>query len=150
MMYFILICILIFVDQVSKHFAVVRLKPKKRWVLIEGKLDLTYLENRGAAYGLFAKYQKGLKVFISLSLCCLIAVFVRNIGVYGHGFDLAMTFLVSGGIGNLIDRYRWGYVIDFIEIKIKKFPVFNLADFFVLMGASMLCVFIVKYDIVWL
>lgn len=131
-------------DQLTKYFAVVHLQSVRTHPLIEGVFHLTYVENPGAGFGIFAD-------FTWLLSLCSAAVAVALIGYVlvkkpKHPLILcALTFLTGGAIGNLIDRVRLGYVVDFLDFTWINFPVFNVADCFVTVGAILLAIHIVFF-----
>ena len=103
----------IVLDQISKLIAVKLLAPVESVPLWEGVLHLTYVENRGAAFGMLADHRW---VFMSISSVAIIAIALylysgRNTSKL---YTAALMMIVSGGIGNMIDRIALGYVIDFI------------------------------------
>ncbi len=123
-------------DQLSKWLAVTYLQEKSV-VLIRGVLRLRYLENRGAAFGMFADSRW---VFITVSVL-LIAVLLPYLYLgltEGRIAPVAIALILSGGIGNMIDRVALGYVVDFIDVYGIRFAVFNVADSFVCVGATVL------------
>ena len=124
-------------DQISKLIAVKLLAPVKSVPLWEGVLHLTYVENRGAAFGMLADHRW---VFMSISSVAIIAIALylysgRNTSKL---YTAALMMIVSGGIGNMIDRIALGYVIDFIDFALIDFAVFNIADSIVCIGAGLL------------
>ena len=91
-------------------------------------LRIVHVENKGAAFGLFAQF--GNNIFILISLCAIICiiVYIRKIPI---GIELySMSLIMSGAVGNLLDRFRTGKVIDFIDIFVNDWhwPAFNVAD----------------------
>lgn len=149
----ILFIVFIAIDRITKKFATN--------YLMEGDIDLIpdilslhYLENRGAAWGIFPN---------ALWLFLIITVLVVGIMVYlyaripfeKHYLYLRFTIimLTSGAIGNFIDRAIWHYVVDFIYFKWINFPVFNVADIWVCISAVLLihCLLFVYKDeeIIW-
>lgn len=124
-------------DQLSKFLAVKLLAPVESVPLWEGVLHLTYVENRGAAFGMLADHRW---VFMSISSVAIIAIALylysgRNTSKL---YTAALMMIVSGGIGNMIDRIALGYVIDFIDFALIDFAVFNIADSIVCIGAGLL------------
>ena len=124
-------------DQLSKFLAVKLLAPIESVPLWEGVLHLTYVENRGAAFGMLADHRW---VFMSISSVAIIAIALylysgRNTSKL---YTAALMMIVSGGIGNMIDRIALGYVIDFIDFALIDFAVFNIADSIVCIGAGLL------------
>lgn len=127
----------IVLDQISKLIAVKLLAPVESVPLWEGVLHLTYVENRGAAFGMLADHRW---VFMSISSVAIIAIALylysgRNTSKL---YTAALMMIVSGGIGNMIDRIALGYVIDFIDFALIDFAVFNIADSIVCIGAGLL------------
>lgn len=136
-LYSLIIAVGIFLDQLTKWLSVKYLTKVSTVPLIEGVLHLTYVENRGAAFGMLADNRW---VFIIVS-----SVTILGLAVYLYldkNKNLLMTvsisMIVSGGIGNMIDRLALGYVVDFIDFRLINFAVFNGADSFVCVGAGML------------
>ena len=116
--------VLLVLDQFTKHLAVVHLKNQPAYVIIDGVLELQYLENRGSAFGMLQNQ----KVFI---------LFVH----------VLLAVIVAGGIGNMIDRFRLDYVVDFISFVLINYPIFNVADIYVVVatiGLFILFLFVYK------
>ena len=131
---------LVVVDQVSKYLANTHLNGKNELIIINKVLSLYYLDggNRGAAWGMFSGKIVMFIIFTIIAIF-VISIFMRNI--YGlivetdrnlfRGLNVCMALLMSGAVGNLIDRVVHNYVIDFIYIKFIDFPIFNVADCYV-------------------
>ena len=128
-------------DQLFKYLVVTFLKDKLPIVLVEGVLELLYVENRGAAFGMLQNQQWFFILLTSVVMVFLIAVVVW--GKYRQYMLLNMSFVLvlGGGIGNLIDRIAHGFVIDYIYFKVIDFPVFNFADCCLVVGAVFMLVF---------
>lgn len=138
--YFLMIGIIlggIFLDQLTKFLAVRYLAPVDTVPLWKNVLHLTYVENTGAAFGMMKDARW---VFLVLSTVAIIGIAVYLFFGYARGTlaTVAFSMIVSGGIGNMIDRIALGYVIDFIDFRLIHFAVFNGADSFVCVGAGLL------------
>lgn len=135
--------VLVALDQITKWLVVVNLKPIHDIPIIEGIFHLTYVENRGAAFGIL---QGRHLFFIITTLIVIIGVTIYYFKLPQekkyHWMRLSLVLLVSGAIGNLIDRIRLNYVIDFLYFKLIDFPVFNIADICVVVGVSILSIFV--------
>ena len=131
----------IIIDQITKWLAVKYLIPVGSFNLIKfgnvQVLNLTYVENTGAAFGML---KNAPWVFNSISVVSIIAMLAFLF--LGHAESklsgIALSMLVSGGIGNMIDRVSLHYVVDFIDFRLINFAVFNGADSFVCVGAGLL------------
>lgn len=137
------IIVLVIIDQLTKVWAVNSLKDKEPIQLIKGVLELHYLPNgnTGAAFGMLQGKQwlfLIIAVVISLGLLFIINAF-PNDKKYIYAITI-MTFIIAGGIGNMIDRINLKYVIDFIYISIINFPIFNVADMYVSVGTFLLII----------
>lgn len=142
--------LLIALDQFTKYLAVIYLKDNGSVVLIDGILELLYVENRGAAFGIM--YGMGW-LFVVLALLVSAAVIYIYVKMPHDSkffpLEACMAFIVAGAIGNIIDRIRNGFVVDFIYFSLIDFPVFNVADIFVTCSAIVLIVlflFVYKED----
>lgn len=141
-MYEIFIVILVLLDQVSKVFMQNFLEYGNSVAILDGVFHLTYVENRGAAFGLFENMQ----VFFIIA-----AVIVTVVGlVYIHKSEtsklakISICLIIAGAIGNLIDRVKMGYVVDFFDFRFIWNYVFNIADVFVVIGTLLLCIYLLK------
>ena len=136
-------CVLVVLDQVTKLCAVKNLKDQPSVELIPGVFKLQYLENRGAAFGML---QNGKVFFVFAAVVMLTAiVFVLIKAPLSRKYRPWHVFLVmiaSGGIGNMIDRLRLDYVIDFLYFSLINFPIFNVADIFVSVGTVLFLIFV--------
>ncbi|MBR4935447.1 MAG: signal peptidase II [Anaerotignum sp.] len=137
------VVVLILLDQGTKFWALARLKPIHNMTLVEGFMDLTFVENRGVAFGMFS----GQRWFILL-LTGVIAVgliwFYMTMPKKKEYFPLrvSLVLVLSGAIGNIIDRLFRGYVVDFFEFTFFEWPVFNVADIYVVVGVILLALMI--------
>ncbi len=127
----------IVIDQVTKLLSVKFLMPLNTVPLIKNVLHLTYVENTGAAFGMM-KDQRW--IFITVSAVTIIGMLLYL--YLGHAnntlYAVSISMVISGGIGNMIDRLALGYVVDFIDFRLINFAVFNGADSFVCVGAGLL------------
>lgn len=151
-----IIAILITADLLSKHYAAsYLLSHGGSYEAIKGVLTFRYSENRGAAFGIFENSRLFLSLFVGIVVLGLIAYLVYHIikkkykekgGVFLH---IALSFIIAGGIGNLVDRIALGYVRDFIEYSFiytlfkKDFAICNLADVFLTVGVIMVVIYLI-------
>lgn len=141
---------LILLDQGTKLWALSSLKPIHNMTLIEGFLDLTFVENRGVAFGMFSGKRWFILVLTGLIAGALV-YFYRTLPKKAEYVPVRMSLLLilSGAVGNIIDRVFRGYVVDFFEFTFFDWPVFNVADIYVVVGVillTFLILFVVKDD----
>jgi len=123
-------------DQLTKWCATVALKPIPTFTVIENVLHFTYVENRGAAFGMLADNRWVFMILSTVGIGALIAwMFVSK--PKSAWIRVGLSFIIGGGIGNMIDRVRLGYVVDMIDCRFINFYVFNVADSFVCVGCAM-------------
>lgn len=124
-------------DQYTKYLAVLHLKGQPAIVLIPGVLELRYLENRGAAFGVLQNQKPFFVVstILVLAVCAFVLYHMPQDGKY-RLLHVLGACLAAGAAGNFLDRLRLDYVVDFIYISLIDFPIFNVADMFV----SFVCV----------
>ena len=129
---FMLFVILVIADQLTKHLAVVRLKNQAAYNLINGILEFNYLENRGAAFGVLQN-QKYFFVFVALIFIGVIVFVLIKVPMQKkyYSLNILLVMIAAGAVGNMIDRVRYDYVVDFIYLVCIQFPIFNMADIYV-------------------
>lgn len=128
--------ILIFLDQLTKYFAVTNLKNGDPFVIIKNVFELHYLENHGAAFGVLQGKKMFFVIFTIVVLCALIYLYFRMPAQKRYQpIQWILIFFIAGAIGNFIDRVRQDYVIDFFYFKLIDFPIFNVADIYVTVAA---------------
>lgn len=133
------------VDQVSKILVIKYLKDIVSVELIPGVFRFTYVENRGAAFGMLSDNRWVFMIISTLAIGALI-VYLWKFRPDSRLACLALSMIAGGGIGNMIDRVALGYVVDFIDFC--AFPsvwmwVFNIADAFVCVGAGLLILWLI-------
>lgn len=140
-MMWLITAILVAVDQITKYLAEKFLMPIKNVDLIPDVLSLTYVENKGAAFGIL---QNAKWFFIIVTVLAIAALIVYTLKSKPESklFKWSATLICGGAVGNLIDRMSNGYVIDMIRVHFFDFPVFNFADCCVVVGAVLFCVFV--------
>ncbi|MCX5693048.1 MAG: signal peptidase II [Candidatus Omnitrophica bacterium] len=139
---------ILLIDQVSKTVVSSKLSPGQSIPIIKYVLHLTFVKNTGAAFGLF---KNSTYFFITVSVIAVIIVgaillkAIRNDKFFGSSFfNFSLILIISGALGNLIDRARLRYVIDFIDVRI--WPVFNFADSSITIGTALLIISFAKFD----
>ncbi len=145
MLYLFLGICIVAVDAVTKLLAIRHLALIDTLPLWEGVFHLTYVENRGAAFGMM---QGGRVFFVVISLIIIAAMFymVRRYKNRSKLLDYGVVFIASGAVGNMIDRIFRGFVVDFFDFCLIDYPVFNVADIFVCIGAVMLAIYIIFFE----
>lgn len=130
-------------DQLTKLLAVQYLKPIGSYPLWQNVLHLTYVENRGAAFGMLSNQRWVFMIFSTVAIIGLV-VYLFRFCKEGKWIKVALAMIIGGGIGNMIDRIALGYVVDFVDFTLIHFAVFNVADSFVSVGAVMLVIWFVR------
>ncbi len=138
-----IILLIVLMDQISKiivqnHFALGESIP-----VIPNIFHLTYVQNVGAAFGIF-KYQRNFFIFVTTAIIIGIFIFTLIWPKLHHVILYSFTFIIGGAIGNLLDRIRLGYVIDFFDFQI--WPVFNIADISIVAGTMLLAYYLIFLD----
>ena len=153
LVFFCIIAGTVIIDQLTKWLAVISLQGGGSVGVIPYIIGFVYVENRGAAWGMFADQRW---VFIAASSLAIVVILVYML--YKKPKDRLLTvslaLIVGGGIGNMIDRIAYGYVVDFLQFRyidipivqklgIPGFPVFNGADSCVCIGAALLMLYLI-------
>ena len=141
-----LVAVLIIIDQITKRIAVNVLADGLRIPLINGVREFTFVQNRGAAFGIM---QNALPFFVVITLAalCVITYFLLHIPSQKRYLPLriCLCFIAAGAIGNFIDRLRLSYVRDFIYFSLIDFPVFNVADIYITCATILLVLLMLFY-----
>ena len=165
---FILMNLLIILDQITKKLAVIYLKDKPAIPIIKDVFELKYLENTSAAFGMdpisllhgifrFDIFIQNPQLYLNVRMGFFYILTIAMIGGFIWLFlripkqkrmvflDLIILFLIAGATGNLIDRISQQYVVDFLYFKLIDFPIFNVADIYVTCAAVALMVLGIFY-----
>ena len=142
-LWFIVMALCVFVDQLSKYIVVMFLRPVDTVPIIQDAIHFTYSENPGAAFGMLKDDRW---VFMSVSIVAIAAMlfFLIKFKPTSKLECLALSLIVGGGIGNMIDRILLGYVVDFIDFRLINFAIFNLADSCVCVGSGLLVLYAIR------
>ncbi len=126
----------IIVDQWSKYLVVTRLKPIFTHPIIQDIFHFTYAENTGAAFSMLSGRKWLLIPITAIAMFALLGYLYKWSKQPGETLQkIAFSFIIAGGFGNLIDRVRLGYVVDFIDVRVINFAIFNVADCFIVGGS---------------
>ena len=144
MIYELIIAILIGLDQLSKYWVLNYLQEIGSIPVIQNVFHLTYEEQRGAAIGMFQNNQM---IFVVVAIVASIfgLYYLHTKKMHSIG-KVGIMLIISGAIGNLIDRVRLGFVVDYFDFRIIWEYVFNVADVFVVVGTAMLCIYILFFE----
>lgn len=135
-------------DQFTKYLAISQLKGKQPFVLIDGVLELQYLENRGSAFGMLQN-QKVFILFVGIVFMAVILFFLLKLPSQKkfNIVHILLSCIIAGGIGNMVDRFRFDFVVDFISFVLINYPIFNVADIYIVVstvGLFILFLFVFK------
>lgn len=138
----------IILDRITKLWALNVLKPDNDIIVIKNYFQLAYLENRGAAFGIFQNKVVFLSLFTVILIIGLIIYLYKNRGK-SRLLSISLSLIISGALGNFYDRIVYKYVVDFICVHYKDiyyFPTFNVADIFVVCGTILLAIYILRME----
>lgn len=147
MLLFILLLIgTVVLDQLTKYWVLQSLVPIGTYKLWPDVLHFTYVENRGAAFGMLADHRWVFMVISTLAILALV-VYMCIARPKSRFEVVSLAFIAGGGIGNMIDRIFRGFVVDFIDVTCINFYVFNVADSFVCVGCGMMLLYLLLSEI---
>ncbi|MBC7325302.1 MAG: signal peptidase II [Moorella sp. (in: Bacteria)] len=136
MPFLLLVLLVLGLDQLTKYIIRTNFQPNESLPVIKSIFHLTYVNNPGAAFGLLA-YKTPVFIGVTLLVAAIILVAYRFLPPDRALLRLSLAMMLGGALGNLIDRLRFGYVVDFLDFRI--WPVFNLADMAIVGGVILLC-----------
>ncbi len=140
------VVVAIILDQYTKGLAQTHLKNQESISVIDGVFRFEYLENKGAAWGMLQNQWIFLLLIAVIVLSLIVILYVRL--PHDKRFvplRICLIFITAGAIGNMIDRIRFQYVVDFLYFELIDFPIFNVADIFVSVSACILIVLTLFY-----
>lgn len=140
MIYILIIIIGLVLDRFTKLYASNNFIEKP----IEGPIfNLTYLENRGAAFGILQDKRIFFLLITVAIVFYLLYHFYKTYKTNPKILNIALAMIISGALGNFYDRLMNGFVVDFIEFSFVNFPIFNIADIFVTLGCALMIIYII-------
>ena len=137
--------LLVAADQGIKWWASTVLSRMETMPIIENVLHLTYRENTGAAFSLLSG-ERWLLIGVTAVVIALMIAFVVANKAKSPYLLASLTLIISGGIGNLIDRIAAGFVVDYVDFRLIHFAIFNFADSCVCVGAGLLIVYFLFFE----
>jgi signal peptidase II len=132
---------LFLIDQISKFLIQKFISLEQSIPIIQGIFHITIVHNKGAAFGLF-KEQTIALIIISIAAVVLFPLFYKSSVKHSRLAAISLGMIAGGACGNLVDRLRFGYVVDFLDFRV--WPVFNIADAAITIGAVMLAICLIK------
>ena len=138
------IAVLVLLDQVVKYLTVRHLAGGSM-PLIEGVLHFTYVENRGAAFGILSDH-RWIYMTVSGVATVVLSYILYRLATHDKLFCISLLMIIGGGIGNMIDRIFRGFVVDMIDVRLIHFAVFNVADICICVGAALMAVYLIFFD----
>ncbi|GAC1546223.1 MAG: signal peptidase II [Herpetosiphon sp.] len=145
---FVVAMVVVVLDQASK-FWIVRMWPVPQMgeiTLIPWLLGLTYIRNEGVAFGLFQGVPQLFTLTSTLIVCGLVYFYVHHLPANNRLVAILVGMILGGAVGNIIDRVRFNYVVDFIKTVGGNFPIFNVADAAVSVGVICLAGYLFVLD----
>ena len=146
-MYFYLISlVIVLLDQLAKLLVVRSMRPGQNIPIVPGFFDLTFVLNPGAAFSLFATLPEWIRnpffILISAAAAVLIVAYRSRYLRENRLASVSLALILGGAIGNLIDRLRYGVVVDFLDAHIYQYhwPIFNVADSSISVGVALLLI----------
>lgn len=141
----ILAALIVVSDQISKFLVVKNISPTDTIHVINGIIDFVYVKNTGGAFSILNN-ATWLLTIISVIFCIGVIVYFIKEKPEKKVIVLALSLMFSGALGNALDRMFRGFVVDFIKTEFVDFPVFNIADIAITVGAVILIVYMIFFD----
>jgi signal peptidase II len=148
--YALIVLAVVICDQIAKALVAQLMQLHESRTIVDGLLSLTYVQNRGAAFGILSDadlpYQSALFSIVSLLALVAIAMYALRLPSSDRLSQTALSLVMGGALGNLIDRSLHGYVIDFVDFywKTHHWPAFNVADSCISVGVCLLLLDILR------
>ena len=145
LIYYIIAAVLTVIDQVTKWGILQNFDLYDEKILIPNVFSLYYIQNTGAAWGIFA----GRMTFFYIITVLVIGYLIYNFHKYKVESKLdrlSFTFILSGAIGNFIDRLAYGYVVDMFRLDFINFPIFNVADVCLTIGVGLMIIYVLLFE----
>jgi len=139
-MYFIIIAIIIAVDQLSKFLIQSGMELNQTISLINGVFHITYIHNYGAAFSIFQNKTEFLIAIQLVVISGVLVYLIKRRKIDHWALLLSLSLIAAGGFGNLIDRAAKGYVVDFLDFRV--WPIFNVADISVCVGCGLMVLYV--------
>lgn len=137
--------LLVFLDQLIKYIVVENIALSETIVVIPDILNFVYVKNTGAAFSMLSGKTDILSI-VSLVVCIALIWYIIAKKPNRKLFALSLSMLLGGALGNLIDRMFKNFVVDYIEVLFINFPVFNLADIAITIGAVLLMIYVIFFE----
>ena len=149
---FIVAAFVIILDQISKYIVKTNMQIGESFSFIKNILDIHYIENKGASFGILKDQRWVFMILSSVALVLMAAAIVylgrKHIRKYNLFISIALALMFGGGIGNMIDRFTnesvidsgVKVVVDFLEFAFVNFATFNVADSFICIGSALFCI----------
>ena len=149
MAYIVTILLCIAADQAVKFWTVANLGLFETKPLLPGLVELKYIQNTGGGWSILSEHTELLSLLTSVIMAVIAVLLAKRVVRHPLG-RWGCVLLLAGGLGNLIDRFRLGYVVDMFNFQFISFPVFNIADICVVCGMALAAVYYLffydKYD----
>jgi len=130
-------------DQLTKWLTVVYLEHGETVPLWKGVFHFTHAQNTGAAWGILKDDRWLFMIFSTMAIIAL-SVYLFGFCKQSKWMKIAISMIIGGGIGNMIDRVLLGHVTDFLDFRLIDFPIFNVADCFITIGSFTVIGFLIR------
>lgn len=138
--------LIVLLDRITKNIVSGTMRLSESVSVIKGVFNITYVKNTGASFGIMSGARWFFVVLTVALIAAIIFYSVKN-RMSDKLFLLSASFVIGGGIGNLIDRILTGAVVDFFDFCLINFAVFNVADCFIVVGVILMAIYFIKEDI---
>lgn len=145
MLAFIITFAIVLLDQVTKYIVVMHIPINAEVDFIPFFINLTHVKNKGASFGMFADYRWVFMVFSTFAIIAIIIFLIKHSKRHLL-LTVSLSFILGGGIGNMLDRVFRTEVVDFFRFTFVEFAIFNIADMFITFGAILLGIYIIFYE----
>ena len=145
MIYGIIAALIVIADFLTKYFIKNNIALNDVFFSAPKLVDLTYVQNRGAAFSMFSGRVSVLSV-VSIAFCVGVVIYWVVKKPENPLLCTAVSMMFAGALGNAVDRIFYGFVVDFIAVRFIDFPVFNIADMAITIGAALVIIYVIFFD----
>lgn len=143
-----IVIVIMALDQLSKYWVINNIGMTDSITVIPNVIDFVYVKNTGAAFSFLSDKTYGIVILsiISVLFCIGVIFFMIKKKPQSRLLTISLALMLSGALGNVIDRIARGYVVDFIEATFINFPVFNVADIAITCGALLIIIHVLFFE----